>query len=91
MQGKDFDIRISTKHRVRFTRNAFVPENRLLIDLLETNGHAKVIAFIDSGVAEAFPNLEGQVNDYLERMPPLYPRAPWCKPGARHAKVIPIP
>ena len=69
MQGKDFDIRISNTHRVRFTRDAFSVDNRLLIDLLETNGHAKVLVFIDSGVAETFPQLETQVNDYLSRMP----------------------
>ncbi|BDS05968.1 3-dehydroquinate synthase [Oceaniferula spumae] len=69
MHGKDFDIRISNTHRIRFTRDAFAVDSRLLIDLLETNGHAKVLVFIDSGVAEAFPNLEKQVNDYLDRMP----------------------
>ena len=47
MQGKDYDIRITSKHRVRFTRNAFNLDNRLLIDLLETNGQAKVLTFID--------------------------------------------
>jgi len=41
----------------------------MLIDLLETNGHAKVLAFIDRGVTQAFPELESQVNDYLNRMP----------------------
>ena len=86
MQGKDFDIRISTKHRIRFTRNAFVPENRLLIDLLETNGHAKVIAFIDSGVAEAFPSLEAQVNDYLERMPGFISKGTLVQTGGEACK-----
>ena len=57
MHGKDFDIRINTPHRIRFTRGAFAHENRLLVDLLQTNGQAKVIAFIDSGVAQAFAEL----------------------------------
>ena len=68
MHGKNFDIRINNTHRIRFTRDAFSIENRMLVDLLETNGHTKVLAFIDRGVADAFPNLEGQVNNYLERM-----------------------
>lgn len=68
MHGKDFDIRINTAHRIRFTRDAFAPENRMLVDLLKTNGQAKVIAFIDSGVAKAFPELESQLNDYMDRM-----------------------
>jgi 3-dehydroquinate synthase len=69
MHGKNFDIRTSTPHRIRFTRDAFVDDNRMLIDLLETNGHAKVLVFIDDGVANTFPELEGQINDYLDRMP----------------------
>ncbi len=69
MHGKNFDIRIHNTHRIRFTRDAFTVDNRMLVDLLETNGHAKVIAFIDSGVAEAFPDLENQVSTYLDRMP----------------------
>ena len=68
MHGKDFDIRTKTPHRIRFTRDAFAPENRMLVDLLKTNGQAKVIAFIDSGVTDAFPELESQVEDYLDRM-----------------------
>jgi 3-dehydroquinate synthase len=66
MNGKDFDIRINSTHRVRFTRGAFDHSNRMLADLLATNGHAKVLAFIDSGVAQAFPELQDQVNSYLE-------------------------
>jgi len=69
MQGKDYDIRITSKHRVRFTRDAFNLDNRLLIDLLETNGQAKVLTFIDQGVADAFPELQTQVENYMERMP----------------------
>ncbi|NWK54054.1 3-dehydroquinate synthase [Verrucomicrobiaceae bacterium N1E253] len=69
MHGKNFDIRISSTHRIRFTRDAFQRENRMLIDLLDTNGRAKVIAFIDRGVAETFPGLEQQVNTYMECMP----------------------
>ena len=69
MHGKNFDIRTSSTHRIRFTRDAFVADNRMLIDLLETNGHAKLLVFIDHGVAHAFPKLEGQINDYLDRMP----------------------
>jgi len=69
MHGKDLDIRINNTHRIRFTRSAFMVDNRMLIDLLETNGHAKVLVFIDSGVAETFPTLKKQVNDYINRMP----------------------
>jgi len=69
MHGKNFDIRIHHSHRIRFTRDAFDEDNQLIINLLETNGHAKVIAFIDSGVAQALPQIEAQINNYLDRMP----------------------
>ncbi len=86
MQGKDFEIRISTPHRIRFTRDAFSLENRMLIDLLETNGHAKVLVFIDNGVAEAFPELESQVNGYLDRMPGFDSRGTIVKTGGEVCK-----
>ena len=86
MQGKDFDIRISNTHRIRFTRDTFAVDNRLLIDLLETNGHAKVLVFIDHGVAEAFPDLEKSVNDYLDRMPGFDSRGTIVQTGGETCK-----
>lgn len=86
MHGKDFDIRISNTHRIRFTRDAFAVDSRLLIDLLETNGHAKLLVFIDSGVAEAFPDLEARVNDYLDRMPGFDSRGTIVQTGGETCK-----
>ncbi len=86
MQGKDYDIRITSQHRVRFTRDAFDLDNRLLIDLLETNGQAKVLTFIDQGVADAFPGLEAQVSDYLERMPGFVSRGTIVHRGGEDCK-----
>ena len=86
MHGKDFDIRISSTHRIRFTSNTFAADNRLLIDLLETNGHAQVLVFIDSGVAEAFPDLEEQVNTYLDRMPGFISRGTIVQTGGEVCK-----
>jgi 3-dehydroquinate synthase len=86
MHGKDFDIRINTPHRIRFTRDAFAPENRMLVDLLKTNGQAKVIAFIDSGVAEAFPELASQVKDYMDRMLGFVSRGVVVQAGGENCK-----
>lgn len=86
MHGKDFDIRVSTTHRIRFTRDAFAPENRMLVDLLPTNGHAKVMAFIDRGVAAAFPGLASQVSDYLERMPGFLSKGVIVQAGGEECK-----
>lgn len=86
MQGKDYDIRITSKHRVRFTRDAFNLDNRLLIDLLETNGQAKVLTFIDQGVADAFPELQTQVENYMERMPGYVSRGTIAYQGGEDCK-----
>lgn len=86
MHGKNFDIRIRSTHRIRFTREAFAQDNRLLIDLLETNGHAKVLAFIDRGVAEAFPEIEVQIQHYLDRMPGFISRGTIVQTGGEPCK-----
>ena len=86
MHGKNFDIRIHSTHRIRFTRDAFAEDNRLLIDLLETNGHAKVLAFIDHGVAEAFPELEAEIQHYLDRMPGFTSRGTIVQTGGEPCK-----
>ncbi len=66
--GKDFEIRLNLKHRVRFTRDAFAGSNRLLDGLLETNGNAKILVFLDRAVAAAFPELESQIHDRCKRL-----------------------
>ena len=58
----------------------------MLVNLLKTNGHAKVIAFIDSGVTEAFPELESEVNDYLERMPGFTSKGTVVQIGGENCK-----
>ena len=65
MTGEDFDIQVSFRHRIRFTRDAFSPGNKLLSDLLETRGHSKVLVFAETGLREFFPQLEGQIQDYF--------------------------
>ncbi|MDB4537557.1 3-dehydroquinate synthase [Akkermansiaceae bacterium] len=65
MTGEDFDIQVSFRHRIRFTREAFSPGNKLLSDLLETRGHSKVLVFVETGLKGFFPELEGQIQDYF--------------------------
>ncbi|MDG1669908.1 MAG: 3-dehydroquinate synthase, partial [Akkermansiaceae bacterium] len=65
MTGEDFDIQVSFRHRIRFTRGAFSPGNKLLSDLLETRGHSKVLVFVETGLKEFFPELEAQIQDYF--------------------------
>ena len=65
MSGEDFNITVSFQHRIRFTRGAFAPGNRLVADLLETRGRSKVLVFVENGLREFFPQLEGEIHDYF--------------------------
>jgi len=86
MHGKNFDIRIQATHRIRFTRDAFSLDNPILSELLETNGHAKVLAFIDEGVVMAFPQIESQVNDSLNRIPGIKSHGTIVQAGGESCK-----
>lgn len=65
MSGEDFNITVRFQHRVRFTRGAFAPGNRLMADLLETRGRSKVLVFVENGLKKFFPQLEGEIQDYF--------------------------
>ena len=68
MSGEDFNITVSFQHRVRFTRGAFAPGNRLMADLLETRGRSKVLVFVENGLRNFFPQLEGEIQDYFSEI-----------------------
>ncbi len=86
MTGEDFDIQVSFRHRIRFTRGAFSPDNDLLSGLLETRGHSKALVFIEEGLREFFPNLEGSIQDYFSDIPGLRLAGVEWLPGAEAAK-----
>ncbi|HEV3270909.1 MAG TPA: 3-dehydroquinate synthase [Candidatus Methylacidiphilales bacterium] len=55
-------------HRIYFTRSVFSPQNRLLARIVSSTASAvpaKALVVIDEGVAQAFPNLTGQVAAYF--------------------------
>ena len=68
MSGEDFNITVSFQHRVRFTRGAFAPGNRLMADLLETRGRSKVLVFLENGLRNFFPLLEGEIQDHFSEI-----------------------
>lgn len=86
MTGEDFDIQVSFRHRIRFTRGAFSPENTLLSGLLETRGHSKVLVFVELGLREFFPLLEGQIQDYFAELSGIRLTGVEWLPGAEKAK-----
>lgn len=71
MSGEDFEIQVGFRHRIRFTRDAFASANRLVAGLLETAGRSKVLVFVETGLRDFFPELEGEVQDYFSDLPGL--------------------
>jgi len=68
MKDYDFNIPLNIKHRVRFTRNVFSVTNPLLRDVLQTNGFTKVLVFVEKSVAQAFPKLKQQIEEYFDQL-----------------------
>jgi 3-dehydroquinate synthase len=65
MDRHDFEIPVTFKHRVIFTREAFAPGNRALADVLAEGGGRRVLAFLETAVAESWKGLAGQIQDYF--------------------------
>lgn len=66
MSRHDFQIPVTFKHRIVFTRDAFASGNTALGEILDEGGGRRVLAVIESNVASAWPQLAGQVQSYLE-------------------------
>lgn len=63
----DAPFAVAYMHRLRFTRRGLDPANTTLADLIEPRGDgpAPLLAFIDSGVAEHWPDTQREVAAYL--------------------------
>lgn len=86
MAGTDYQISLSFTHRIRFTRDAFSPANRMLATLLQTNGRAKVLVFLEDAVAAAFPKLSEQIEEYFTSSPGFQFRGVRIAVGAEECK-----
>ncbi len=65
MPRHDFQIPVSFKHRVCFTRDAFAPGNPLVGDLLAEGGGRRVIALLEENVALSWPQLDRRIEFYF--------------------------
>lgn len=65
MSRHDFQIPVSFKHRVCFTRDAFAPENHLVAELLEEGGGRKVLVLVEDAVSTAWPELKRRIGEYF--------------------------
>ena len=60
MPRHDFQIPVTFKHRVIFTRDAFHPDNPHLGDLLRESGGRRALIVLERAVARAWPDLATQ-------------------------------
>jgi len=62
----DRRVGVDLVHRLRFTRNLFAPDNPLLAEIVSLDPHSprRVLVFVDSGVASAWPRLREDIMAY---------------------------
>ena len=65
MTRHDFQIPVTFKHRIIFTRDAFSPENSALAEILQEGGGRRVLVFVEQTVATVWPELLSDVARYL--------------------------
>ena len=73
-------IQVGWQLRVFFTENVFAPENLILRDALADAAPRKVLVVLEDSLAQAMPELEGQIENYFSThaatatlvRPPLY-------------------
>ena len=65
MSSYDFEIPVTFRHRIRFTTDAFAPENPVVADLLAGDRPVKVLVYVESEIVRLYPELRGQIAAYL--------------------------
>jgi 3-dehydroquinate synthase len=68
MPRHDFQIPLTFKHRVVFTRDAFAPQSTDLAEILREGGGRRALALVEKPVAEAWPALEKEVTAYFQNL-----------------------
>ena len=65
MPRHDFQIPVTFKHRIVFTRDAFAPSNHELAEILKEGGGRRALVLVESSVAKAWPGLEAEIESYF--------------------------
>ncbi len=65
MSRYDFQIPVTFKHCIVFTRGAFSSENRALAEILSEGGGRRAMVFIEDAVAAAWPGLTDGIQAYF--------------------------
>ena len=63
MSRHDFQIPVTFKHRIVFTRNAFAPENTDLAEILREGGGRRALVLVEQAVATAWPGLALEIQE----------------------------
>ncbi len=66
MSRYDFQIPVTFKHRIIFTRHAFSAVNPLLGEVLNEGGGRRVMVFVEETVAALWPGLVDEIEAYFE-------------------------
>jgi 3-dehydroquinate synthase len=66
MDRHEFDIPITFKHRVIFTRDAFAAGNGAISEVLAEGGGRRVLVFLEEAVASAWNGLADQIHGYFD-------------------------
>jgi 3-dehydroquinate synthase len=67
MSRHDFQIPVTFKHRIVFTRDAFSAGNGCVEELLREGGGRRAVVLIEQAVALAWPGLEREVQEFFGR------------------------
>lgn len=65
MSRYDFQIPVTFKHRIVFTRDAFAADNADLMEILAEGGGRRVIVFLEEAVSAAWPGLVKSITGYF--------------------------
>lgn len=68
MSRYDFQIPVTFKHRIVFTRDAFSSGNPALADILSEGGGRRAVAFVEETVAAVWPGLEDEILTYFSEL-----------------------
>ncbi len=68
MDRHDFDIPVTFKHRVIFTREAFARGNTAVADVMAEGGGRRALVFLEKSVADAWKGLGDEIHAYFSAL-----------------------
>lgn len=87
MADYDFDIPVTFRHRIRFTKDAFAKGNSVVSDLLTVDRETKVIVFMENEIERLFPDLRKQITEYLGSLDHIRLTEIVAMPGGEDCKI----